>query len=192
MTVYSKDQLVATTGSILLAAATGEPAAAEQPAVDAGTAIISLPQHQDLELAAIAKLCYACAQPEARDLKLLKCSSCGVTYYCSSTCQKADWKVSWLTFGPAHHSCTVCFAWPQYSSPCTCCGPLWEWVCLALVADARDLLQQLLSMYTLTSRSGASGLITSTTLSAGLALGHAPRCMSLERCWIWHQLWWWF
>eukprot|EP00878_Enallax_costatus_P007045 GHUV01007384.1.p1 GENE.GHUV01007384.1~~GHUV01007384.1.p1 ORF type:complete len:537 (+),score=187.34 GHUV01007384.1:232-1842(+) len=98
MTAYSNDQLIATAGSILQSAATGQDATAEAPAVDASTAIMSLPQHQDLELAAFAKLCYACAKPESRDVKLLRCSACGVTYYCSSACQKADWKVGGWSF----------------------------------------------------------------------------------------------
>lgn len=25
--------------------------------------------------------------------KMLRCGSCGCVYYCSSTCQKADWKL---------------------------------------------------------------------------------------------------
>lgn len=93
MAAYDKQPIIATTGSILLATA-GVTPASQAAVVDSSTAIMAIPQHQDLELAALAKLCYACAKPEGRDVKLLRCSACGVCYYCSSTCQKADWKVN--------------------------------------------------------------------------------------------------
>jgi hypothetical protein len=81
---YSQDPLLSATGSILLAST----------AADAGgsTAVVALPQHQQLELSEFARLCHACCKPEDGATKLLKCSACGCVSYCSSACQKSDWK----------------------------------------------------------------------------------------------------
>jgi hypothetical protein len=80
-----QDPLLSTTASILLASTAGDDAGSS-------TAIVALPQHQQLELAEFARLCHACCKPEDGATKLLKCSACGCVSYCSSACQKSDWK----------------------------------------------------------------------------------------------------
>lgn len=90
---YSKEPLLATTGSILLASTgTDTAAGAAADGVDGRIAIIALPLHQQLELTTFAKLCYACCKPEGRGVKMLRCSACGCVTYCCADCQKADWK----------------------------------------------------------------------------------------------------
>uniref|UniRef100_A0A383VJQ5 MYND-type domain-containing protein n=1 Tax=Tetradesmus obliquus TaxID=3088 RepID=A0A383VJQ5_TETOB len=89
---YSQDPLLSTTGRILLAGTAADADARAAAGSDASTAIVALPQHQQLELAEFSRLCHACNKPEDAAVKLLKCSACGCVSYCCSGCQKADWK----------------------------------------------------------------------------------------------------
>ncbi|KAI1792266.1 hypothetical protein LXA43DRAFT_1082213 [Ganoderma leucocontextum] len=43
--------------------------------------------------------CNKCKKHESGDLKLLKCSRCRTTFYCSGACQKSDWKAHKLRCG---------------------------------------------------------------------------------------------
>lgn len=59
LTAYSKTAVLPVTGSILAAMAAAEP-----DAVGGSAAIMSLPGHEDLECAALAKSCCSCNKPE--------------------------------------------------------------------------------------------------------------------------------
>jgi hypothetical protein len=37
--------------------------------------------------------CLRVARAHNTQVKLLRCGQCGLTYYCSAACQKADWKI---------------------------------------------------------------------------------------------------
>lgn len=85
---YSSDPAIARTGALLLQMTQ----AGGGGGADGVAAIMGLPSHEQLEYSCFAKLCHACAKPEARGSKLLRCGACGVSSYCSAACQKADWK----------------------------------------------------------------------------------------------------
>ena len=44
-----------------------------------------------IKLTRYASQC-ACCEQKGADVKLQACSGCTTTYYCSTTCQKQDWK----------------------------------------------------------------------------------------------------
>lgn len=83
LAAYSKTAVLPVTGSILAAMAAAGPDAAGGSA-----AIMSLPGHEDLEYAALAKSCCGCNKPEERQVCGIGSSSVPVWWSDANCCDR--------------------------------------------------------------------------------------------------------
>jgi hypothetical protein len=94
MAAYEQEPLLQSISAVLLAAAGYSLPEADPPLqpLPADTAIVSIPGFAEVVGHAFAKRCSTCCKEEEGVGALKKCGQCGQAWYCSTTCQKTDWK----------------------------------------------------------------------------------------------------
>ena len=94
MAAYKQEPLLQSIAAVLSAAAGYSLPETDPPLepLPADTAIVSLPGCAEVVGHAFAKRCSTCCREEEVVGALKRCGQCGKAWYCSTTCQKTDWR----------------------------------------------------------------------------------------------------